>query len=240
MSSVLKKDAVLVAPNKKSELTSSKIWLVSMTDMIAILLAFFVFLYTQTTRREETKVATTHVVERTPVQIRERNYEQRTTDRVKLREDLSPQYLAEVFRVNFRRSPLLGQAILTETDAWVAISLPSALLFSPASARINPAAEESLLELATVLTNLPNEVIIIGHANPLPIRTDLYPSNWHLSLARAEEVRRILERSGYVESIRTYGRSYGDYEKLYADLPDEEKLRLAKRVDVVVFAESPK
>ena len=239
MSAVLKKGAELVPQNKNSGLSGSKTWLVSMTDMIAILLAFFVFLYTQTTRREETKVATTNVVERTPVQIRERNYEQRTTDRVKLREDLSPQYLAEVFRVNFRRSPLLGQAILTETDAWVVISLPSALLFPPASARINPAAEESLLELATVLTNLPNEVIIIGHANPLPIRTDLYPSNWHLSLARAEEVRRILERSGYVESIRTYGRSYGDYEKLYADLPDEEKLRLAKRVDVIVFAESP-
>ncbi len=223
------------APKSRGGLSGHGTWLVSMTDMIAILLAFFVFLYTQTTRREETKVATTTIIERQPVEIRDQNYEQRTTERVDLVEHLSPIYLAEVFKIGFAQNPLLSQSIITETGEWVVISFPTKLLFEGGASRLSPAAALALEELATVLTNVPNTLAVVGHANPLPISTDLFPSNWHLSLARAEEVRRILIRTGYVDDIQAYGRSFADFSAIHESQSEEQKLRLAKRVDIVVF-----
>ena len=35
---------------------------------------------------------------------------------------------------------------------------------------------------------------VAGHTDSIPIRTIRFPSNWHLSLARAEAVLRILSR----------------------------------------------
>ena len=42
---------------------------------------------------------------------------------------------------------------------------------------------------------LPGQVLITGHSDNVPIRSTRYPSNWHLSKARAEAVAKVVEQN---------------------------------------------
>ena len=49
--------------------------------------------------------------------------------------------------------------------------------------------------IAEALNGKPGEVLIEGHSDGDPIRTVRFPSNWHLSLGRAEAVTRALAQN---------------------------------------------
>jgi type VI secretion system protein ImpK len=49
-----------------------------------------------------------------------------------------------------------------------------------------------LQRIALALDKFPGKVIVSGHTDNVPIRTLRFPSNWHLSLARAQAVMKIL------------------------------------------------
>ncbi|CAN0603541.1 unnamed protein product, partial [Ectocarpus sp. 12 AP-2014] len=50
--------------------------------------------------------------------------------------------------------------------------------------------------IGTALRSEPGQIIVAGHSDNIPIRTVRFPSNWHLSLARASSVAKIL--TGYL------------------------------------------
>lgn len=70
------------------------------------------------------------------------------------------------------------------------------LLFDVASARMAPAASEFLDKLAPILSRYPYRVEVQGHTDGLPIRNEVYPSNWELSASRAGTVVRELIARG--------------------------------------------
>jgi type VI secretion system protein ImpK len=52
-----------------------------------------------------------------------------------------------------------------------------------------------LHRIADALNQLPGEVLITGHSDNVPIRSSRYPSNWHLSKARADAVAKIIQQN---------------------------------------------
>jgi len=76
--------------------------------------------------------------------------------------------------------------------------------FSPGSVRLSKDDQETLNRLAVTLQRLEatipqtiNWVVRIeGHTDDKPIHTDLYPSNWYLSTARAAKVIEYLVKKG--------------------------------------------
>lgn len=69
------------------------------------------------------------------------------------------------------------------------------LMFGVASAEIAPQAAGFLDKLAPILSRYPYRVEVQGHTDGLPIRNQVYPSNWELSAARAGTVvRELIER----------------------------------------------
>jgi len=67
-------------------------------------------------------------------------------------------------------------------------------LFRSASASINKSVIPLLHRIGESLNQLPGQVLIIGHTDSQPIRSARYPSNWHLSQARAEAVASIIKQ----------------------------------------------
>jgi type VI secretion system protein ImpK len=53
-------------------------------------------------------------------------------------------------------------------------------------------------------------ITVVGHTDNLPIRTLRFPSNWHLSEARAEAVVRVLESNVPATTLRAVGRADGE------------------------------
>ena len=69
-------------------------------------------------------------------------------------------------------------------------------MFTPASARLDPVAQDTLGTLADVLVDVPNLLRVEGHTDNLPIANAQYPSNWELSAARAASVVHLFAANG--------------------------------------------
>lgn len=116
----------------------------------------------------------------------------------------------------------------------VVISLSGNVLFDSGRADLKPEGLVLLDALAERLAQLPNEVRIEGHTDNVPIETDLYPSNWELSAARATTVARYLAEHG-VDPRRLIAAGYGEYRPVASNDTREGRAR-NRRVDIVVLS----
>jgi len=82
-------------------------------------------------------------------------------------------------------------AVLNEGGE-VRIRLVGAGMFRSGSADLMPRYEDVLERVAVSLRDEPGAMRIEGHSDSVPIRTARFPSNYHLSEARAEAVRAYL------------------------------------------------
>jgi chemotaxis protein MotB len=78
-------------------------------------------------------------------------------------------------------------------DGKVYVSLEEKLLFKSGSDVVDPKGKEALSSLAKVLNNTSDiSVMVEGHTDDVPIKTNLFADNWDLSTARATSILRIL------------------------------------------------
>mgnify|MGYP002623321143 FL=1 len=68
-------------------------------------------------------------------------------------------------------------------------------LFASGSARVSDGHRPILDKIGAALDREAGPVFVIGHTDSQPINTLQFPSNWHLSSARAKSVAEILSRS---------------------------------------------
>lgn len=107
-------------------------------------------------------------------------------------------------------------------------------LFAPGSASIAPAYLPTLDHIAQALDTLPGPVRVLGHTDNVPIRTPRFPSNWHLSEARAQAVAALLARhSRNPRRFQAEGRA--DAEPLGPNTSPEERAR-NRRIELVLAA----
>ncbi len=76
----------------------------------------------------------------------------------------------------------VGQTVMIRGDA----------LFASGSSSILPAFAPLLRRIGEALARLPGQVLVTGHSDSRPIKTLRFPSNWHLSQERAEQVSKAL------------------------------------------------
>lgn len=75
------------------------------------------------------------------------------------------------------------------------VTIQSDNLFDSGSSSVNPSIIPLLYRIADSLNQLPGQVLIIGHSDNIPIHSARYPSNWHLSKARAEAVAEVVKQN---------------------------------------------
>lgn len=80
-------------------------------------------------------------------------------------------------------------------------------LFEPASATLSETYRPLIERIGSALARLPGPVLITGHTDDRPIRSLRFPSNWHLSQARADTVRELLAKELAGSRLRAEGRA---------------------------------
>lgn len=88
-----------------------------------------------------------------------------------------------------------GAVDINDYTTHTEIVLSGDALFASGSATIADAYHPILFKIGKVLADIPGRIIVAGHTDDLAIRTPQFPSNWHLSLARAGAVVAFLEES---------------------------------------------
>lgn len=120
-----------------------------------------------------------------------------------------------------------------ETGEHGKITLQGDNLFRSGRATVNNAIKPLLHKIGKSLNQLPGRVLITGHTDSDPISNARFPSNWHLSQARADAVAEIigtdLDDPG---RITTEGRS--DLEPIAANTTRAGKAK-NRRVEITLF-----
>ncbi len=133
-------------------------------------------------------------------------------------------------------APEIAQGLVSVTDSpgKSVITLHGDGMFSSGSADVSSGFYPLLDRIGDALKTVPGRVVVAGHTDDQRIVSARFPSNWHLSQARAEAVRQVLAaRTGAPARFVAEGR--GDTEPL---VPNDSAANRARnrRVDVTVFA----
>jgi len=117
------------------------------------------------------------------------------------------------------------------------ISLPQTILFPPGEDRINSSALPIVDQIADVLREVPNQISLAGHADPIPIHNRRFRNNWELAAARSLQLLELLTtRYGIAES-RLSVSSYGSRDPRNPnDTPDGRASN--RRVEIVILDDS--
>lgn len=114
------------------------------------------------------------------------------------------------------------------------INFVDKVLFASGSAEVTPHGRDVLSKVAGVLVKIKDKSIyVVGHTDPMPIHSALYPSNWELSTARSAAVIRFLSETGGVapERFTAMGRAF--YQPVASNATPAGRQE-NRRVDVIV------
>ena len=111
--------------------------------------------------------------------------------------------------------------------------LSDKVLFEVGKADIREEAKPVLDKIAGIIASVPNQATVEGHTCDLPIHTAQFPSNWELSTARATNVERYFIESKHIAPGRLSAAGYANHRGVVPN--DSPKHRMMnRRVDIVI------
>ncbi len=223
---------------------NSFLWLITFTDIIGLMLTFFVLMYSMSVTSEEAFEEVSSSMQSEFNTVYGAAYDLAPMDTISLekvdfKQALDIPYLNVLMESVIKNNDILKDVTIIRQGGELVLSMPHDMLFDSGSAEVKATGSRVLYALGGALSRIKNKVEVIGHADPRPVEgsaeTNGFQSNWELSLARAASVGAILERVGYQEHITIHGQSSGRYDDL-TDIQDEQqRLDLSRRVDIVLM-----
>lgn len=116
------------------------------------------------------------------------------------------------------------------------LRMGSEALFASGSAEVREEIIPFLAKISRVLETAEGSILVIGHSDDRPITTSQYPSNWHLSLARATAVADLLAVNADL-SGRLWPEGKGETEPRFTNDTTTNRAR-NRRVEILWFLES--
>jgi chemotaxis protein MotB len=233
------------------ESTNTEAWLTTYSDLMSLLLCFFVLLFAfsaiDVVKFQEVIISmrgALGILEGGPAVL---NANQLPVPSNPIQQDLPTGRSHQIAQVAQKVSALLQEKgiageveVAADYRRGVVIRFRDAVLFDFAKADIRPDSRDLLMGIADILKELPNEVVIEGHTDNIPvIRNSEFESNWDLSTKRSVRVLSFLiESAGVGPPERLSASGYGEYRPLVAN--DSEHNRAQnRRVDIVLLVPDP-
>ncbi|MDI3317362.1 MAG: flagellar motor protein MotB [Bacillota bacterium] len=233
---------------QKSEAAGMMRWLLTYADMITLLLAFFIVLYSMSqldqakyqqlaqTLRSLLNGGGSSAIVVPGATTQGQDILRPVPHRGETQEGGDLRAIGERVAAALRQRGLGDRVQVVLTGHELEISLGESVFFDTGSADLKPAALPVLDSIGAALRPLPNPVEVHGFADSRPINTGLFPSNWELSAYRATTVIRYLQSQG-IDPRRLSGVAYGEYHPLVPD-SDPAHMALNRRVDIVVLRQT--
>jgi chemotaxis protein MotB len=116
----------------------------------------------------------------------------------------------------------------------VYIAISDKMLFKSGSAAVEKLGKEALAKVATVLNKYPDmDLIIEGHTDNVPIKTERFTDNWDLSVIRATSVVRILTNDYAMPAARVTPSGKGEFfPKASNDTPEGRSKN--RRTEIII------
>lgn len=214
-------------------------WLLTYADLITLLLAFFVILYSMSRvdagKFNKISGAFSNVFKG------DEELEGKFTEQ--LTSNLIVNKLLKRGHLNVLKDQVDKISQQFELDSFMetelqtrglVIHLSESAFYNPGKADLKPDAKKILDLLSVQLLKIPNHIRVEGHTDNLPINTMQFPSNWELSTTRATNcLRYFLEKYSFPpERISALG--YAEYRPITNNDTAEGRAK-NRRVDIIIL-----
>jgi chemotaxis protein MotB len=193
----------------ENQLNKGALWAVTYGDLMSYLMIFFLVLFSFSIAR--TDKSKTRKYEESLVNIQKAfggKSDGKRVERAKVQEQ--EEGVAESLKQSMAENQMSGLVQIDSNERRVKLVLTEAVLFDSGKADLKDRAKEVLRPIAEELKKLPNDVLVEGHTDNVPIYgKGRYETNWELSMARAYSVIKFMEELG-LEPRRLAGIGYGE------------------------------
>jgi chemotaxis protein MotB len=206
----------------RDEHENHEAWAIPYGDLVTLLLAFFVVMYSISSVNEgKYRVVADSLnaafrgpsTTTEPIQVGEHAATTVAAPLVQLQPDVKTMALRQLAQqATDALSPLIMQGLVDVQagDGFVEIAIRSDLLFASGAARLADEAQASMRTLGDALKAFPNSIRVEGHTDNIPVSGGAFASNWELSAARAASVVHMLVDGG-VDPRRLSVVAFGEY-----------------------------
>ena len=210
---------------------SNEIWLLTLSDLLMLLLIFFVFLLAvplvqagkpQTAQPQPVAKSVEPVPASVAPTVRETRNVSDKEAVAALENDLRD--------VLGNREGQQGVTVERRSEL-IVITFPEQIIFDSGKASLKTDVSPTLEKVAAFVAGHPElSVEIHGHTDDRPIRNARYPSNWELSADRAAQVARTLVGLG-ADPTRIATKGFGEYHPIEPNVSDANRLK-NRRVEI--------
>ena len=197
---------------ESSEIPKAPFWMTTFSDMMTLLLTFFVLIVAMSqVEVERFKEVLTYFqgarsVMAHPLNVPDPSRQSKRSDKQKEKEH-------EKLLNSISKEELEGKVEMDATRMGVHVVITNSLMFEAGSAVLKTEAKPVLKVLMKMVTEDVRSIVVEGHTDSIPISTSRYPSNWELSGARSAAVVRYMDRMrGDVGPERFVAMGYGAHQ----------------------------
>lgn len=226
--------------NEVGKSRKNTMWLTSLADLLALLLAFFVLLFAMNEVKDD---SWKDVLDTLGYRLAEDVSETEVGPSAEKNLEIFTEQKA--FDLNYLEN-ILGEKIAASSDLKdvrvfkaanrLIISFAGDTYFNLGGDAVSDELIGAVRELGDSLRYVKNRLEVYGHTDPSQMTkgTSAQKNNWGLSLSRALSVADTLTKAGYSFPIRAFGMADSRFHELshVADL--EKRFSLARRVDIVI------
>ena len=128
---------------------------------------------------------------------------------------------------------------LALTREGLVMRLSEHTLFDLGAADISAGALPLLEKIGAIISKTAYQIRIEGHTDNLPIHTELFPSNWELSTARAVNVLRYFIKKDRIDPQRMAAEGFSEFQPLVANDSRENRAK-NRRVEIIFIRSEPR
>ncbi len=196
-------------------------WLVTFTDLVMLLLTFFVMLFSA---RSVDKTLLNNVF----APLFKYVFIDESSGEATVKGRKSKIILGrEMLKREIDKDEALKKLTPTENERGISISLETDSLFESGEARLPLSGWHLMDSLGKIFRNIDNDIIIIGHTDDIPVKSEKYRDNASLSIERALAVARYLSERADIPASRIAAGGHGDSMPAFPN--DSEKNRKRNR-----------
>lgn len=222
-------------------------WLGTYSDMVTLLMTLFVLLYSMSSV-DEAKVhaisqAFSALTGKSADSILQYDMyqgsqpivggESKVDETLEQSENMENKTMYQSVKEFIEENSLNDTIDVAENEKGVVLQLKDNVLFESGQADLKAGSNEILDKINTLISTIPDSIVIEGHTDNVPIHNEKYKDNWDLSSMRATNVLRYFTEVKHQDPQRFRAAGYGEY-KPKVDNSTEENRAQNRRVNISI------
>lgn len=216
------------------EAPSAPFWMTTFSDMVTLLLVFFVLIVSMSSVQvEKFKEALSYFQGQTGV-LKNKAVVPSSTSQVNTPSKARNAENYREFIAKLKEKDLADKVQVNLTEQGIHVTITDSLMFRSGQAILIDPSRTILRLLSEVITEDVKSIVTEGHTDTEPISTAAFPSNWELSAARAASVIRFLQnQENALPPDRYIAIGYGEHHPRASNATAEGRAK-NRRVEILL------